>query len=266
MVTPLVMVSSSGWACTNSSRGVSCMGRPYRCAARQRISRPKPLGASNSQQLGKAELRSIYVADYYRRMGQQTAPVRTRRRGKQLEDALYDATLAELAAVGYGGRPTEGIAARARTGKAALYRRWSSKHDLVQAALRYALPPHPEPRSDRSARENLLSIFTAHCDVLSGKTAFPSLAIMNQLIHEPELRSIFADAVVAPRLRSIESILQAGVANGEINAAVLTPYTARVGPALINQQLLLTGAPPNKRQIARIVDTVVALAAPVQTG
>jgi AcrR family transcriptional regulator len=183
-------------------------------------------------------------------MAQQTAAIRTRRRGKELEDALYDATLAEMAAVGYGGLTMEGIAARARTGKAALYRRWTCKHDLVQAALRYALPPLPQPRTDRSARENLLAVFTAHCDVLSGKTAFPSLAIMNQLIHEPELRAIFADAVVA---------------NGEINAAVLTPYTARVGPALINQQLLLTGAPPNKRQLAHIVDTVVALSAPVQT-
>ena len=86
----------------------------------------------------------MYVADYYRRMAEQTATVRTRRRGKQLEDALYDATLAELAAVGYGGLTMEGIAARARTGKAALYRRWSSKHDLVQAALLYALPPLPE--------------------------------------------------------------------------------------------------------------------------
>ena len=57
-------------------------------------------------------------------MAEQTATVRTRRRGKQLEDALYDATLAELAAVGYGGLTMEGIAAQARTGKAALYRRW----------------------------------------------------------------------------------------------------------------------------------------------
>jgi AcrR family transcriptional regulator len=188
----------------------------------------------------------------------ETATIRTRRRGKQLECALYDATLAELAAVGYGGLTMEGIAARARTGKAALYRRWSSKHDLVQAALHYALPPLPEPRPDRSARENLLAVFTAHCDVLAGKTAFPSLVIMNQLLHEPELRAIFADAVVAPRLQITESILQAGVATGEINAAALTPYTARVGPALINQQLLLTGAPPNKRQLAHIVDTVIA--------
>jgi len=197
------------------------------------------------------------VAGYYRRMGEQTALVRTRRRGKQLEDALYDATLAELTAVGYGGLTMEGIAARARTGKAALYRRWSSKHDLVQAALLYALPPLPEPRPDRSARENLLAALSAHCDLVAGKTAFPGLFILQQLLHEPELRAIFADAVVAPRLGITESILQAGADNDEIDASALTPYTARVGPALVNQQLLLTGAPPNKRQLAQIVDTVL---------
>ena len=190
-------------------------------------------------------------------MAQQTATIRTRRRGKELEDALYDATLAELASVGYGGLTMEGIAARARTGKAALYRRWSCKHDLVQAALLYALPSLPGPRADRSVRENLLAVFSAHCDVVAGKTAFPGLGIMNQLLHEPELRAIFADAVVTPRLQIIESILQAGAANGEIDAATFTPYTARVGPALINQQVLLTGAPPNKRQLTQIVDTVV---------
>ena len=65
---------------------------------------------------------------------------------------------------------------------------------------------------------------------------------MQQLLHEPELRAIFADAVVGPRLRITESILQAGAANGEIDAATLTPYTARVGTALVNQQMLLTGA------------------------
>lgn len=199
-------------------------------------------------------------------MPQQTEVIRTRRRGKELEHALYEATLAELAAVGYGRLTMEGIAARARTGKAALYRRWSTKHALVHAALHYALPPLPEPRADRSARENLLTVFSAHCDVLAGKTAFPSLAIMGQLIHEPELRAIFADAVVAPRLRIIESILQAGVASGEIDAAALTPLTARVGPALINQQLLLTGAPPNRRQLVHIVDTVLAHSAPTRAG
>ena len=92
---------------------------------------------------------------YYREMAHvtQTAPKfsRSRRRGEVLERALYEATLAELSQVGYGRLTMEGIAARAHTGKAALYRRWASKHDLVHAALVFALPPVPEPRSGRSA-------------------------------------------------------------------------------------------------------------------
>ena len=182
---------------------------------------------------------------------------RSRRRGEVLERALYEATLAELAAVGYGRLTMEGIAARAHTGKAALYRRWASKHDLVHAALHHVLPPLSEPRAGRPARENLLTVFTAHRDVLAGKTAFPGLDIMGQLVHEPELRAIFADAVVAPRLTIVESILRSAVRDGDIDAATLTPMTARVGPALINQHFLLTGSPPNRRDLALIVDTVI---------
>jgi hypothetical protein len=35
---------------------------------------------------------------------------------------------------------------------------------------------------------------------------------------------------------------------------------------LINQQVLLTGAPPNKRQLTHIVDTVVAHSASAHAG
>jgi AcrR family transcriptional regulator len=187
---------------------------------------------------------------------------RSRRRGEVLERALYEATLAELAEVGYGGLTMEGIAARAHTGKAALYRRWCSKHDLVHAALVFAVPPLSEPRSGRSARENLLTVFTAHRDVLAGKTAFPGLYIIAQLIHEPELRAIFADAVVSPRLKIVDSILRAAIDNGDIDPATVTPLTARIGPALINQHFMLTGEPPNRRELALVVDTVIPPRAP----
>ena len=183
--------------------------------------------------------------------------IRSRRRGEVLERALYEATLAELAEVGYGGLTMEGIAARAQTGKAALYRRWCSKHDLVHAALVFALPAVPEPRSGRSARDALLTLFTSHRDVLAGKTAFPGLDIIHQLLHEPEMRAIFADAVVGPRLKITESILQAGVEAGEVDPAAITPLTTRIGPALINHHFLLTGEAPNRRELALIVDTVI---------
>jgi AcrR family transcriptional regulator len=198
---------------------------------------------------------------YYREMAHvtQTAPKfsRSRRRGEVLERALYEATLAELSQVGYGRLTMEGIAARAHTGKAALYRRWASKHDLVHAALVFALPPVPEPRSGRSARDALLTLFIAHRDVLAGKTAFPGLDTIHQLLHEPEMRIIFADAVVGPRLKITESILEAAVEAGDIDPATITPLTARIGPALINHHFLLTGEPPNRRELALVVDTVI---------
>lgn len=180
-----------------------------------------------------------------------------RRRGEVLERALYDATLAELESAGYGGLTMEGIAARAQTGKAALCRRWAGKRELVLAAVQYALPPVPEPRADRSARENLLAVFTANCEILAGKTALPSMEIVSQLLHEPELRAIFINSVWAPRLRIVESILQAGVRSGEIDPTTLTPMTARIGPALIHQHVLFTGSPPDREQLTRIIDAMI---------
>lgn len=182
---------------------------------------------------------------------------RSRRRGEVLERALYEATLAELTEVGYGGLTMEGIAARAHTGKAALYRRWDTKCELVHAALVFALPPAPELRSGRSARENLLAMFVAHRDILAGKTCFPSLHVIQQLMHEPEMRAIFADAVVGPRLKIVESILQAAVDDGDLDATTINEFTVSIGPALINHHFLITGEPPNRRELGLIVDTVI---------
>jgi hypothetical protein len=58
-------------------------------------------------------------------------------------------------------------------------------------------------------------------------------------------------------LKIVESVLQAAVDDGDIDPATITPLTARVGSALINQHFLLTGEPPNRRELALIVDTVI---------
>ena len=44
---------------------------------------------------------------------------------------------------------------------------------------------------------------------------------------------------VAPRLKTLESILRAAVENGDIDAATITPLTGRVGPALLKQLVVL---------------------------
>src|SRR5437588_10308769 len=113
MVAPLLRLSSSGCAWTNSSRGVSGMDAPY---PRRRVgSRLFHLAAVNRNANG-----------YYREMPQLTQArngSRSRRRGEVLERALYEATLAELTEVGYGGPTGAGIAARRHARQAARERR-----------------------------------------------------------------------------------------------------------------------------------------------
>lgn len=71
-----------------------------------------------------------------------------RRRGKELEQAIFEAALDQLTSGGFARLTMEGVASAARTGKAALYRRWASKVDLVVDALDSTLPrPADTPTS-----------------------------------------------------------------------------------------------------------------------
>jgi AcrR family transcriptional regulator len=60
---------------------------------------------------------------------------RGRPRSAQLDAAIVDATLALLAVRGYNGLTLSGVADQAGTTTAAIYRRWSSKADLVLEAV-----------------------------------------------------------------------------------------------------------------------------------
>jgi AcrR family transcriptional regulator len=151
----------------------------------------------------------------------------------------------------------EGVAARAHTGKAALYRRWPSKRELVLAAFRHAMPALPDLDDDKSVRENLLSVFTALSDVLAGSTPLPGISMAADLLREPELRASFTDELLTPRLQTIENVLRRGVDTGEIDPTTLGPLTARTGPALILQTILLNGEPPSPHELQTIVNAVL---------
>src|SRR3954467_1290919 len=64
------------------------------------------------------------------------APRKLGRRRDHTRDAeILDAALEVLAETGYDGMTIDMVAARAKAGKATLYRRWASKSDLVIDAV-----------------------------------------------------------------------------------------------------------------------------------
>ncbi|MFT4127063.1 MAG: TetR-like C-terminal domain-containing protein [Gordonia sp. (in: high G+C Gram-positive bacteria)] len=85
----------------------------------------------------------------------------TRRRGADLERALHEAVLAELAEHEYAGVTFEGVAARASTSKPVLYRRWSTKSEMVLAATRQMLMDKAEQLRELGDSGSLAGDLTA---------------------------------------------------------------------------------------------------------
>lgn len=167
------------------------------------------------------------------------------------------AAVFELGEVGYDALTMEGVAARAHTGKAALYRRWSSKEELVVEALQCMLPPCGDAPDTGSVRDDLVELLTSMAATVSTPAGSAVQAMMSNQQCGPEMAHTVHNQVLAPRKAMMLGALQRGAARGEVRPDAVTRLIAEVGPALIIQHLLTDGPPIGKRVVEDIVDQVV---------
>src|SRR5437899_12567871 len=80
-----------------------------------------------------------------------------RPRSVQSHQAILEATLEIFAEEGLQGLSIEAIAERAGVGKTTIYRRWSSKEDVIKDALDLFRGEHPLPDTG-NIRDDLLYI------------------------------------------------------------------------------------------------------------
>ncbi|HZG05266.1 MAG TPA: TetR/AcrR family transcriptional regulator [Streptomyces sp.] len=191
-----------------------------------------------------------------------------RRRGTELERAILDATLEQLGSVGWTGLTMEGVAARARTGKAAVYRRWPSKADLVADALRSGLPTPEEPPDCGSLREDLIQL----CERLRAAMYSSSGCALRAVIDECDRTEaerfveIIVGRVVEPGKRMIGEVVRRGIARGEVRADATGDLVVDVVPALMMYRHKVTGAPLERSDVVGIVDQVMVPLLRPRTG
>jgi AcrR family transcriptional regulator len=193
-----------------------------------------------------------------------TAPVAstegrtTRRRGATLIQAIFLATLEELAGTSFEELTFEKIAARAGTGKAALYRRWSTTAELVLAALSDPPAGFPKPAAPQtgSLRGDLLTILGAFAAALReprGRALRPLLA---QRPRHPELFEELTHAIVVPHQDVLLGILRSAVDRGEADPAGVNTRVASVGPRLLIMEAMHSNEVP-AHEVEAIVDYVL---------
>ena len=182
---------------------------------------------------------------------------RSRRRGEALERAIFDAVLDELQRVGYVGLTMEGVAARAHTGKAALYRRWPRKEDLVVDAIEHALPSPAELPDHGDVRDDLLDLLRRLAAMLNSKAGCALQCLMSETERDEAFARLLHERVKEPRKRMFLDLLRRGADRGQVRPTAATQLVAEVGPALVMQRFLAEGAPVPDAYVASVVDDVV---------
>lgn len=185
------------------------------------------------------------------------APGATRRRGAVLEDAIFAATLDQLRTVGYSGLTMEGVAASAQTGKAALYRRWPSKEELIVDALHHALPPLDDVPDTGDVRKDVLALLRRVAAVVNSPGGCALQALMGEIQREPAFVEAVHARVIEPRKKMMLTVLRRGVERGQVRPEAVKRIVAEVGPALVVHQLLVRGAPVSDAVVRSIVDDVI---------
>jgi AcrR family transcriptional regulator len=182
---------------------------------------------------------------------------RTRRRGQTLERAIFDAVLDQLRTVGYVGLTMEGVAARAQTGKAALYRRWPRKEDLVVDALEHALPSPTDLPDHGDVRDDLLDLLRRMTAMLNSPAGCALQCLMSETERDESFGRLLHERVKEPRKRMFLDLLIRGAARGQVRSAAVTQLVAETGPALVMQRFLAEGPPVHDDYVVSVLDEVV---------
>ncbi|MEA5367056.1 TetR/AcrR family transcriptional regulator [Amycolatopsis sp., V23-08] len=172
----------------------------------------------------------------------------TRRRGDDLVRAIYSSALAELAESSFEELSFEKIALRARTGKAALYRRWSTTADLVLDALTDPAAGFGETRPPRtgSLRGDLMVLLGGFAWILDEPHGRALVQLITQRQRHPALFERVRELVFRPRQELIQELL------GKAGTARL----AAVGPRLVLVAHIESG-PVSEAEVEAIVDEVL---------
>jgi AcrR family transcriptional regulator len=181
----------------------------------------------------------------------------TRRRGEVLEQAIFKAVLDQLQAVGYVGLTMEGVAACAHTGKAALYRRWPRKEDLVVDALEHALPSPSDLPDHGDVRDDLLDLLRRMTAMLNSPAGCALQCLMSETERDESFARLLHERVKEPRKRMFLDLLTRGADRGQVRLSAATQLVAEVGPALVTQRFLADGAPVPDEYVVSVVDDVV---------
>lgn len=183
-------------------------------------------------------------------------PTRGRPRDPSRDEAIIDAAIEVLVRDGYDRLSMEGVATAAGVGKATVYRRWSSKAELVIDAMT-TLKPVIESIDTGSLDGDIELMIGASCSPHSERLLQVMASICSALPREPDLLEAFRTRFTEPRIARISGMLERARSRGELGPEVDVAMAASLVPSLMLQRVLMTGQPAGRVYAEQIVGGVL---------
>ena len=184
----------------------------------------------------------------------------------ELSEQLLSVAVDILAEEGWGRLNSDRVAARARAGKAGIYRRWPTMAALARTALgRFNLVTAPEDRG--SLRADLTGLVSGWTQPLSREERAVA-SVVGAARHEEELRAGLDEALVAPLSAAVAEIGARAAARGEEVEPERLALLGSVLEALWWQRFTAAGdGAVTTDQAERVVDEVLLpIVAPTSAG
>lgn len=180
----------------------------------------------------------------------------SRRRGAELEDAILAAARDELAELGYAKSTMNGVANRAGTSKAVLYRRWNSLPELLLDTLgsRFtdiSVPDTGDLRNDvmdllRQAQNNLGD---TRRDLVCGLIA--------DTVHDPQLaqrlRGLIAESALPD---AMSTVMDRAAERGQIPSGPWPRRVTTLPISLLRDEFVVFGVWPSDDDLAAVTDEI----------
>lgn len=195
-------------------------------------------------------------------MAESKPPLRQRTEGRldrTRDPAILDAALAALAEHGYDATNMNDIAARAGVGKAAIYRRWSSKAALITDALVYWRPELlTDDAPDTGSLDGDLDAIVerakhSETDMVTNDLV---LRVALEATHDRELAVALDDLMLFKGRRTFAAVLARAAERGEIRAdrdySLFTDVVTALGLLRV-----IGGQSVDAAFVRRVIDTIV---------
>jgi AcrR family transcriptional regulator len=189
---------------------------------------------------------------------------RDRRRTTRSHAAILAATTALLTEVGYSHLTIEGIAARARVGKATVYRWWPSKGALAIDAISRDLTV-PAATVTGDVRQDLLAAIRRTIHILASSPVGAVIpALTADLVHDPALAQQFREEILRPRRSVVIDVLHHAVDRGELPANLDVELLMDIYVGAVFYRVVVSGEPVTDTLAEQLVGLILDGRQPVK--